>query len=238
MSCNENSGASTLVSTAQTLLCIASKGAAEPPARMGAETCVVEQTVPLAQRTCTHDGLKPLIAISFPSSPWYASCMPESVVSRSYSGKWVIMFRIIQSDHEDEFYTAIVLVMTLQSVVLPGLVLTFRPALGRGYGRPALLRAARFQPAPAVSCLIFPARSLQSWDMHASIFGWKLALDFTYHWSDWPEWIHVEKKKKNWKAAWEMISPFCCCLAFWRALSAFWIKGHPMRCNAIAIQTG
>lgn len=68
------------------------------------------------------------------------------------------MFRIIQSDYEDEFYTATVRVVTLQSLVLPGSVLTFQPALGRGYGRPAPLRAACFQPAPAVSCLIFPCR--------------------------------------------------------------------------------
>lgn len=60
-----------LVSTTQTLLCIASEGAAEAPARMGAETCMVEQTVPLAQRTYTHDELKPLFAISLPNLPWY-----------------------------------------------------------------------------------------------------------------------------------------------------------------------
>lgn len=58
------------MSTAQALLCVASEGAVEAPARMGAQTCMVEQTVPLAQRTCTHNGLKPLFAISFPSSPW------------------------------------------------------------------------------------------------------------------------------------------------------------------------
>lgn len=79
---------------------------------------------------------------------------------------------------------AVVHVMTLKSLGLPVLVLMFWPVLGRGYGRPAALRAAHFQPAPPVRCPIFPASSLHSQGMHVSIFGWKLALDFIYHRSD------------------------------------------------------
>lgn len=51
--------------------------------------------------------------------------------------------------------------------------------LGNGYGSPTPLRASTFQPAPAVSCLIFPARALRSWGILMSIFRRKLALDFT-----------------------------------------------------------
>lgn len=48
---------------------------------------------------------------------------------------------------------AVVHVMTLQSLVL---LLMVWPVLGRGYGRPAPLISACFQPALAVRCLIFP----------------------------------------------------------------------------------
>lgn len=51
-------------------------------------------------------------------------------------------------------------------------------------------------------------------------------------------WMNLCGKNNTWKAAWEIISPFYCCLAFWSALSAFWIRGHLMHCIVIAIQTG
>lgn len=147
------------------------------------------------------------------------------------------MFRIIQSDYVDEFYTATVRVVTLQSLVLPGSVLTFRPALGRGYGRPAPLRAAWFQPAPAVSCLIFPCKGFAQLG-HARV-RLRTEISFGFHMSlIRPTWTNPCGKNNNWKATWEIISPFCCCLVFRRALSAFWIRGHLMHCNAIAVQTG
>ncbi|XP_010571615.1 PREDICTED: bone morphogenetic protein 6 [Haliaeetus leucocephalus] len=49
---------------------------------MGAETCMVEQTVPLAQRTYTHDGLKPLFAISLPSLPCWEPRESHPAASR------------------------------------------------------------------------------------------------------------------------------------------------------------
>lgn len=108
--------------------------------------------------------------------------------------------------------------------------------LGKGYGGQHHSGLPSSNLPQLWAAWFFPARALHSWDILMSIVRWKLALDFT-------SLVRLTQmyscgKNNNGKAAWEMISAFCCCLAFWCMLSVFWMQAHVMHCNAIAIQTG
>ena len=235
MSCNENSGVSTPGVHSSDPPSRCKRRNSRSPSQDGGRDLHGGADSPFGSEDVHPWWAKTCLPSLFPTCP--GTCMPGSVVSKE-------LLRQMNNNVQDNIVWPWGWISysysSCHDPTIPGFA-WLGPDIPAGTGErlweASTTQGCLLSTCPSCELPNFPCKGFAQ--LGHTCVHLQTEISFGFHMSLLrPTWTNSCGKNNNWKAAWETMSPFCCCLAFWHALSAFWIRGHLMHCNAIAIQTG